>query len=165
MFRFRGGGDALGYVGSYDVEEPMSYGMDAEVYYDDDGGLLEEEGGGEGADGLVQRSIGRQPIRFQSLCPSIVTRVNLDTSVYRQSGYNEVTCLHPYQDVRGGNQEHNKLCGGAGFACVQRNRSILLLKHSGDSCYRTEPRIIDSACECAWKTHSLGDISEYLADL
>ena len=114
---------------------------------------------------MDERSVGGRhgvsPV-FQNLCPAVLKPVFLDLSVYRQYRYDEVTCLHPYEGPTAvAGNKHNKICGGAGFACVQRNRTILLLKRTRDNCYETESRTINSGCECVWPKHTLGDIQDY----
>lgn len=135
--------------------------------------------------GIEERSAD-PTIEFEPLCHSELTKVDLDMNVYRQSGYDEITCKHPYERGTGayagrmggggafrggsgtaaataprrdGNQRHNKICSGAGFTCVQRNRTIYLLKFTDhDSCYATETRTINSSCECVWPKHQLRTI-------
>lgn len=133
---------------------------DDDFYYQEDPVAFD---GPDDYGGIAQRSVGRLVPTFQSLCPSVLTPVYLNMSIYRQYRYDEITCLHPYDGpVAGsGKHNHNKVCGGAGFACIQRNRTILLLKRTENSCYETESRTINSGCECVWPKHSLGDIQDY----
>lgn len=111
---------------------------------------------------ILQRSVGRPFPTFQPLCPFERTTVHLDQKLYRESSYVEINCLHPYRPDSERGDKHNKVCGGAGFGCIQKNRTIILVKRKhNQNCWETEARNINTGCDCMWPKHTLGDILEY----
>lgn len=136
--------------GSFDYPEDPYYSEDPVVTFD--------------GDGFVERSVGKLPRpfpTFQPLCPYVRNIVHLDHALYRQSSYEEINCLHSY-GPEAPDSKHNKVCGGAGFACIQKNRTIILVKRKhSQNCWETEARTINSGCDCMWPKHTLGDIKDY----
>lgn len=140
-----------------------SYDYPVDPYYSEDPVVTFDTEFNENNEGYSERSVNllQRPFpTFQPLCPYVRTIVHLDASLYRQSSYEEINCLHAYGPVYEG--KHNKVCGGAGFACIQKNRTIILVKRKHDhNCFETEPRVINSSCDCMWPKHTLGDIKDY----
>lgn len=110
--------------------------------------------------GPFPRSVGKSITTFQPLCPFVRRTVELDPTIYRESSYTVIDCLHPYRPE--GGSRHNKVCGGAGFSCIQRNRTIILVKRKhNQNCWETEARTINTGCDCMWPKHQMGDIEAY----
>lgn len=110
--------------------------------------------------GPIPRSVGKPITTFQPLCPFVRRTVELDPTIYRESSYTVIDCLHPYRPE--GGSRHNKVCGGAGFSCIQRNRTIILVKRKhNQNCWETEARTINTGCDCMWPKHQMGDIEPY----
>ncbi|KAH8396635.1 hypothetical protein KR215_001722, partial [Drosophila sulfurigaster] len=125
-------------------------------------------------------------VTYQSLCPTKRVTVKLDNGEYRPNHYVEVTCannyaplpprLHNYDNYnyrsnelpllrallneRAG--EKREICSATGFACIQLNRTIHLIRlNEGSGCWESETRTVPSGCECMWPKHSYGDIASY----
>lgn len=102
-------------------------------------------------------------LTFQSLCPAQRHTVHLNRDSvyeYRPDHYEEVSCLSPYHhDLK---NHRNKVCGEAGFSCLQLNRTIFLTRRAhGADCWESETRLVLAGCECMWPKHNLGDIAAH----
>ncbi|KAH8370575.1 hypothetical protein KR093_004179, partial [Drosophila rubida] len=129
---------------------------------------------------------GAEGVIYQSLCPTKRVTIKLDNGEYRPNHYVEVTCannyaplpprLHTYDNYnyrsnelpllrallneRAG--EKREICSATGFACIQLNRTIHLIRlNEGSGCWESETRTVPSGCECMWPKHSYGDIASY----
>ncbi|BFG05874.1 uncharacterized protein DMAD_04510 [Drosophila madeirensis] len=121
-------------------------------------------------------------VTYQSLCPTNRVTVKLDSGEYRPNHYVEVTCahnyapqpprVHNYDYVYRGNDllrallaergEKREICSAIGFACIQLNRTIHLIRlNDASGCWESETRTVPSGCECMWPKHSYGDIGFY----
>ncbi|KAH8401380.1 hypothetical protein KR009_005038, partial [Drosophila setifemur] len=134
-----------------------------------------------------QHLIGPNPatdgvVTYQSLCPTNRVTVKLDSGEYRPNHYVEVTCAHNYSPLPArvhnyeygyrGNEllrallsergEKREICSATGFACIQLNRTIHLIRlNDASGCWESETRTVPSGCECMWPKHSYGDIAFY----
>ncbi|XP_034476345.1 rho GTPase-activating protein gacU [Drosophila innubila] len=129
---------------------------------------------------------GSEGVTYQSLCPTKRVTVKLDNGEYRPNHYVEVTCANNYaplpprlQNYDNYNYRSNELpllrallnersgekreiCSATGFACIQLNRTIHLIRlNEGSGCWESETRTVPSGCECMWPKHSYGDIASY----
>uniref|UniRef100_A0A1B0DFI0 Uncharacterized protein n=1 Tax=Phlebotomus papatasi TaxID=29031 RepID=A0A1B0DFI0_PHLPP len=102
---------------------------------------------------------------FQSLCPSRRTLVYLNGEngyEYKPDHYEEVTCQHPFTSFRDYRVHRNKICGDAGFSCIQLNRTIFLTRRLyGTECWESLTRQVPAGCECMWPKHHYGDITSH----
>lgn len=105
---------------------------------------------------------GSHKTTFQSLCPAVRERVDLNMDgeyEYRPAHYEKVTCMHPYSSVLSTTNRNNKICNQAGFTCIQLNRTIFLTRKArGTDCWETDTRVVPAGCECMWPKHVHGDI-------
>ncbi|XP_026840615.1 uncharacterized protein LOC6590289 [Drosophila persimilis] len=131
---------------------------------------------------LLAPSPNSDEVTYQSLCPTNRVTVKLDSGDYRPNHYVEVTCahnyapqpprVHNYDYVYRGNEllrallaergEKREICSAIGFACIQLNRTIHLIRlNDASGCWESETRTVPSGCECMWPKHSYGDIGFY----
>lgn len=81
---------------------------------------------------------------------------------YRPDHYEEVTCNHGYTNHLDYKLQKNKVCGEAGFSCIQLNRTIFLTRRPyGNECWESETRLVAAGCECMWPKHHFGDITSH----
>ncbi|XP_037050937.1 uncharacterized protein LOC119084892 isoform X2 [Bradysia coprophila] len=103
---------------------------------------------------------------FVPICRTIrkTRRIRNDLrSEYRPETIDEYLCAHPYKDQdETYNQHDNKVCGVAGFHCVQRYANIHVTHRPPDSdTWLLETFRIANGCECMWPTLEHGDIERY----
>ncbi|KAM8714374.1 hypothetical protein ACLKA7_014495 [Drosophila subpalustris] len=136
--------------------------------------------------GSSSTTSGSEGVTYQSLCPTKRVTIKLDNGEYRPNHYVEVTCANTYaplpprlQNYDNYNYRSNELpllrailneragdkreiCSATGFACIQLNRTIHLIRlNEGSGCWESETRTVPSGCECMWPKHSYGDIASY----
>ncbi|ALC42151.1 CG34386 [Drosophila busckii] len=126
-----------------------------------------------------------EAVTYQSLCPTKRVTVKLDNGEYRPNHYVEVTCANNYAPLPARlhnydynyrpnelpllrallnerNGEKREICSATGFACIQLNRTIHLIRlNDASGCWESETRTVPSGCECMWPKHNYGDIASY----
>uniref|UniRef100_A0ABD2X223 Spaetzle domain-containing protein n=1 Tax=Trichogramma kaykai TaxID=54128 RepID=A0ABD2X223_9HYME len=104
---------------------------------------------------------------YRGLCESVTRKVDLKSDPnyeYQPSHYHEVFCksytLASDEPQKRVSAPSKQKCAHPSFHCVQRSRTLFMLRRRWDDaeCWEPATKVIASGCECMWPVSSLGDI-------
>ncbi|XP_014607890.1 PREDICTED: uncharacterized protein LOC106788810 [Polistes canadensis] len=104
---------------------------------------------------------------YRNLCETVTRRVefNDENYEYQPPHYHEVYCksysLLDRASERTTRSSKQK-CAHPGFHCVQRSRTLFLVRRAWDSdCWEPFTKEIAGGCDCMWPVSLLGDIAAH----
>ncbi|XP_015108866.1 uncharacterized protein LOC107035790 [Diachasma alloeum] len=104
---------------------------------------------------------------YRNLCETRTRKVQLsdDEFEYQPPHYHEIYCKSYAlidHSVRNPVKPPRQLCAHPGFHCVQRSRTISLVRRRwSDTCWEAIGKEIASGCDCMWPVANLGDITAH----
>ncbi|CAL7942193.1 unnamed protein product [Xylocopa violacea] len=103
---------------------------------------------------------------YRRLCEIVAKNVRLDDSEYEYQPpqYNEIYCksYSMQENLQQTVNPPKQTCVHAGFRCVQRSKTLVLVRRRWDSeCWEPFIKEIASGCDCMWPVSVLGDITDH----
>ncbi|XP_015592282.1 uncharacterized protein LOC107266376 isoform X2 [Cephus cinctus] len=102
---------------------------------------------------------------YRNLCEIKTRKVQLNDGdfEYQPPHYHEVFCkVHSFLEDQPTVKPAKQKCAHPGFHCVQRSRTLFMLRRAWDSeCWEPFTKEIASGCDCMWPVSTLGDITAH----